>query len=429
MRQYCCEMNQADGDEKTAAGAPRRGRPPGPSLAVEAVDILERNAFAALRGPNSRGAVPRGAFASVDVSTVDRSVKRAFAGAPGRTPFDLASHQVCGTPDATRETMEAVFAAVAQSFRETDAMEETLRVFLRANFIEACREEGLLAASIVTSAACAHLSHEDHEIDTEQSKVAREIVEMRRLQTKELVEGFVAGLSIAMRRLKRRPKPTVTMEKIVLAIMASTDGFIHLHFLQPNLSDADLVVETQWGIMWSLSEPGLLDPPNRADDDERRIVDAALRSYAANIVPSIETLARDCDVNPQKASALFPDDAALAQRCMDYAVGNSVETEAIAINVKGAEVAAVRDLLIATTRQAAISPLLIEIVRRDTNVGFCGEARRHIAEALSQSTSVSLDSHAAEGVAVMLIDAAMQGEAGLRVWQAGLDAFSADAGA
>ena len=282
MKQYCCEMTQADAEAeaKTEDRARRRGRPPGPSLAAEAVGILERNAFAALRGPNSRGAVPRGAFANVDVSTVDRSVKRAFGGASGRTPFDLASHQVCGTPDATRETMEAVFAAVAQSFRETDAMEETLRVFLRANFIEACREEGLHAASIVTSAACAHLTHEDQEIDTEQSKVAREIVEMRQLQTKELVEGFVAGLSIAMRRLKRRPKPTVTMEKIVLAIMASTDGFIHLHLLQPDLSDADLVVEAQWGIMWSLSEPGLLDPPNRAGDDERRIVDAALRCYS-----------------------------------------------------------------------------------------------------------------------------------------------------
>jgi hypothetical protein len=426
MGQYCCEMTEADAGAKTEDGPHRRGRPPGPSLAAEAVDILERNALAALRGPNSRGAVPRGAFARVDVSTVDRSVKRAFGGATSRTPFDLATHQVCGTPDATRETLDAVFSAVAQSFRETDAMEMTLRVFLRANFIEACREEGLLAASIVTSAACAHLNHGDDEVDSEQTKIAREIVQMRQQQTKELVEGFVAGLSIAMRRLKRRPKPSVTMEKIVLAIMASTDGFIHLHFLQPNLSDADLVVETQWGIMWNLSEPGLLDPPNRADDDERRIVDAALSCYASNAVPSIETLAKECNVDLGKARTLFTDDAALAQRCMDFAVGNSVETEAIAVNVKGAEVAAVRDLLIATTRQATISPLLVEAVRRDSTVGFCAEARRHIAEALSQSSSISLDSSAAEGVAVMLIDAAMQGDAGLRVWQAGLDAFAVD---
>ena len=30
-----------------------RGRPPGPSLANEAVEILERNALSALRGPGS----------------------------------------------------------------------------------------------------------------------------------------------------------------------------------------------------------------------------------------------------------------------------------------------------------------------------------------------------------------------------------------
>jgi hypothetical protein len=118
-----------------------RGRPPGPSLTSEAVEILERNALAALRVPNSRSAVPRGAFVDVDVSTVDRGVKRAFRGEAGRTPFDLASFQVCGTSDATRQTMESVFTAVAQSFREAEAMEQTLRVFLHANFVEACHEE------------------------------------------------------------------------------------------------------------------------------------------------------------------------------------------------------------------------------------------------------------------------------------------------
>ena len=41
----------------------------------------------------------------------------------------------------------------------------------------------------------------------------------------------------------------IGMREIVLAIMASTDGFIHLPHLQPDLVDVELVVETQWGIM------------------------------------------------------------------------------------------------------------------------------------------------------------------------------------
>src|ERR1700727_3076494 len=100
-----------EGPMTVEEGGPARGRPPGPSLDGEAVAILERNALAALRGPNSRGAVPRGAFESVDVSIVDRAVKRAFGGEAGRTPFDLASRRVCGSTDATRSTMEAVFVA------------------------------------------------------------------------------------------------------------------------------------------------------------------------------------------------------------------------------------------------------------------------------------------------------------------------------
>src|ERR1700722_18597219 len=138
-----------------------RGRPPGPSLSSEAVSILERNAFTALRGPNSRGAVPRNAFQGIDVSTVDRSVKREFPGEKGRAPFDLASHEVCSPEGATRATLQAVFEVVEQSFRETDAMEITLRVFLRANFVEATKEAGVLAAVIVQAAACAQVAAAD----------------------------------------------------------------------------------------------------------------------------------------------------------------------------------------------------------------------------------------------------------------------------
>jgi hypothetical protein len=105
-------------------------------------------------------------------------------------------------------------------------------------------------------------------------------------------------------------------------------------------------------------------------------------------------------------------------------VGSSVETEAIAVNVKGAELAAIRDLLIATTQQATSTPLLIDVLRRSKEYGFCAEARRHIAEALGQSAVVTLDRDTADGVALMLVDAALQGSAGKPIWEAGLDAFA-----
>jgi hypothetical protein len=214
------------------------------------------------------------------------------------------------------------------------------------------------------------------------------------------------------------------MRQIVLAVVAASDGFVLLHKLQPELVDPDFVVETQWRIIWGMTEPGLLDPPNRSLSTERDLVEAAIASYAQGRTPSIEQLAADVGVTPEAAAELFPGDDALAQRCMDYAVGSSVETEAIAVNVKGAELAAVRDLLIATTRQATASPLLVDALRRDKDGGFCGEARRHIAEALSQSDAVDLDRGTAEGVAMMLVDAALQGGPGQAIWEAGLDAFA-----
>jgi hypothetical protein len=405
-----------------------RGRPPGPSLASEAVAILERNAFASLRGPNSRGAVPRSAFDHIDVSTVDRSVKRAFPGDKGRTPFDLAAHHVCNIDGGTADTLQSVFEAVQQSFRDADEIGETLRVFLRANFEVARHEEGLLATLIVQTAACAYVESQSSAAapseESDQARAAREVIAMRRQLSSQMVDNYTAGLTTALRRLRRRPKADCSMQKIVLAVMASSDGFLLFHKLQEDLFDADLVVETQWSIIWGLTEPGLLDPPDRFNPPERDLVQAALVEFAAGRHPVLQRLADDCGIPIDEARELFPDEDVLAQRCMDYAVGSSVETEAIAVNVRGAELAAVRDLLIATTKQASATPLLVEILRRQKDAGFCAEARRHIAEALSQSDAISLDRTTADGVALMLVDAALQGGSGQSVWEAGLNAFA-----
>ena len=408
----------------TTEGSSRAlGRPPGPSLAKEAVTILERNAFSALRGPNSRGAVPRGSFVGVDPTTVDRSVKRAFDNAKGRTPFDLASRRVCSFDADTLTTLQLVFEEVERSFRETDKMEETLRVFLRANFTQACSEEGVLAAMIVQAAACAQVEHQLHTPPGE-FDAAREVIELRKQLYSEMTDGFVAGLAIALRRLRRRPKSIYQLRDIVVAVTATNDGFVLLHKLQPELFEVELVVDTQWSIIWNMTEAGLLDPPNQSNIAERTLVEAAIAVYEDGRIPSLQDLANATGISIDDAAALFTSDEALAQRCMDYAVGSSVETQAIAVNVKGAEFAAVRDLLIATTEQAETLPLLIAIIRRDQDNGFYAEARRHVAEALSQSELIDIDRGTADGIAVMLVDAALQGDAGRPIWEAGLNAFA-----
>ena len=401
---------------------PTRGRPPGPSLATEAVHVFRRNAFAALRGPNSRGAVPRSAFSNVDVSTVDRSVKREFGGEGDRTPFDLASHHLSRTDGFFESTMQQVFEAVEESFRQTDEMETTLRVFLKANFLNGCADEGYLAALVIQLAACTHLESGNSELP-KQTKAAEEVVEMRRQMVAAETGGFIAGLAIALRRLRRRPRATYSLGDIVLAVTVASEGATILAKLQEDMMGVDLVVDTLFSIIWGLTEPGLLDPPSELNPTERELIEAALATFADGQIPTAASLSRDCGVPVDEVLELFPTDGAVAQRCMDYAVGSSVETEAIAVNVRGAELSAIRDLLIATTRQAASTPLLIEVLQRSKEYGFCAEARRHIAEALAQSPLVALDRDTADGVALMLLDAALQGTGGKPIWEAGLAAF------
>jgi hypothetical protein len=75
-----------------------------------------------------RGAAPRGAFVNVNVSNVDRSVKRAFAGVTGKSPVTWP-HIKRAAPGRRTGTMDAVSAIVAQRLRETDAIEKPLESF------------------------------------------------------------------------------------------------------------------------------------------------------------------------------------------------------------------------------------------------------------------------------------------------------------
>ena len=401
-----------------------RGRPPVPSLDAEAVEVLEQNAFSALRGPRSRGAVPRNAFADIDVSTVDRSVRREFPDQTDRTPFDLATRLVCSLSPGTQETLEAVFVAVEQSFRETDDMAVTVRQFLRANFEEACKEKGLLAAVLVQAAACAHLEHRSPST-AHQDAAAEEVVRMRQGLIDHMIRNYCATLTIALRRLRRRPLPSVDLRGIVLAVIASTDGFIHMYKLDPALAPLDLVVESQFQVMIALTEPGLLDSPGRIPE-QRRLIECAVPMFAAGYVPTFDTLITMTGASAGALSEVFVDDTpeAIAQACMEYLVGSSVETEAIAIEVRGAELAAIRDLLIATTLQSDATPAMSELIRGQSETGFCAAARRNIAAAIVQAMPTDFDTTAADVVASMVIEAALRGTPGRATWETGLEVVS-----
>jgi hypothetical protein len=360
----------------------------------------------------------------IDTSTVDRSVKRELGSTSGKTPFDLAARHLCSTEtDEIRSTIHAIFEAVDQSFRETDDVRSTLRVFLKMNFVGVCEQEDFLGAFLVQTAACAHLANQSDSSAPEQTAAAGEVVEGRRQLYELMTNEFGAGLAVALRRLRRRPRSNYSVHDIVIAIHSALDGLVLRHRLDPDLFDAELAVEAQWSIAWGMTEPGLLDPPDHSRPVERELVEEALTILASGHVPSLERLGQRNGTAPDVVSELFPTIEALSQRCMDFAVGSSSEIRDIANNFKGAEIAAVRNLLIATTNQATDTPVLIDLLRQDKERGFCAEARRHISEALFRSEQVQLDRSTANKVALMLLDAALQGEAGQPIWANGLDSF------
>jgi hypothetical protein len=366
--------------------------------------------------------MPRNAFADIDVSTVDRSVKRSFPDQAGRAPFDLATHEICSLSAGTQETLIAVYAAVEQSFRETDDMAVTLRLFLRANVEEACKEKGLLATILVQAAACAHLEH-PNPATAGQDEAAQEVVSMRKALIEEMIRGHSADLTIALRRLRRRPREPFAMRDIVLSVIASSDGTVLLHKLDPGLISADLVVETQWDIIVGLTEPGLLDPRTGQLPNQRALVEAAMGEFASGRIPSLDDLVGRTDASDTSAVNVFIVDtpAAIAQGCMECVVGSAVETHAIAVGVRGAELSAVRDLLIAITLQSDATPEMTELVRHDREAGFRAAARRNVATAIAQASSRELDPAAADAITSMVIEAALLGTPGRATWETGLE--------
>jgi hypothetical protein len=367
--------------------------------------------------------VPRSSFVGIDTSTVDRSVKREL-GTTGKTPFDLAARHLCSTEtDDLRSSFLAIFEAVDQSFRETDDVRSTLRVFLKMNFVAVCQQDDFLGAFLVQTAACAHRDNQSESSVPEQTAAAREVIEGR-VQLYELMTNeFGAGLAVALRRLRRRPRSNYSVRDIVIAIHSANDGLVLRHRLDPELFDPELAVEAQWSIAWGMTEPGLLDPPDHSRQLERELVEEALAVFASGRVPSLEQLAQRSGAGLDLMRELFPSIGELSQRCMDFAVGSSTEIHDIANNFRGAEIPAIRNLLIATTKQATETPLLIDLVRQDKEHGFCAEARRHISEALVRAEQVRLDRNTADNVALMLLDAALQGETGQPIWANGLDSF------
>jgi len=64
---------------------------------------------------------------------------------------------------------------------------------------------------------------------------------------------------------------------------------------------------------------------------------------------------------------------------------------------------------------------MAELVRGARDAGFCAAARRNVADAIVQAAPRPLDATAADAIASMVIEAALQGTPGRGTWETGLE--------
>ena len=204
-------------------------------------------------GPTA-GARSPGARSPASMSPRSTARSSGSSGESRRTPFDLASHHLSRTDGFFDSPSSEVFEAVEESFRQTDDMEATLRVFRIPNFLNGCADE-LQAGLVIQLAACTHLESGNSELPNRPRRP-------KRLWT--IGGGWSprrptgsSPLAIALRRLRRPPRAACSL----LHRAGRHRGQRRSHHplqLHPDTMDADLVVDSLVSIIGGLTSWGCL---------------------------------------------------------------------------------------------------------------------------------------------------------------------------
>lgn len=257
----------------------------------------------------------------------------------------------------------------------------------------------------------------------ESDESARQVAEAIEAFYNAMTREFASALTVALRRLRRRPR-NCDVNHIVAAIHAANDGFVLRHKLQADALSVEMVVNAEWSIVLGMTEPGLLDPPGGQDQHlQRRLIEASLEIFESGNTPTMDDVAARCDVPQSAVTACFPTVSDLAQRSMDYVIGSYDEIRAIAVSVRGAELAGVENMLIAISELATTTPLLTEMVQSDNIGGFIPEVQRLIADGLWMSMKQTVEKSTCAAAASMMVGAAFLGQRGISIWQSGLRSY------
>lgn len=186
----------------------------------------------------------------------------------------------------------------------------SIRHFLEVNFSAPARPLG----RILDAAALTASSEWQGElaISGESRELALQILEARRVSDKAIADNMRWIGQDAFAELRRRPKPGMTMDSILMLLHSLADGAVDRMFISPGCMSLDDVVNAILELALALSEDGSMSDPRIPENEEGRVIFTELVAAADNYwstgasIETIEEASRLLDKPLETLVVLFP---------------------------------------------------------------------------------------------------------------------------
>lgn len=309
------------------------------------VALLASRAFDALRGPQSRGAVPVEDIADATHlarTTVSRIAARELEREKA-TPFDLVARRVM---DPDENQMQVGWNRAIVTFAEKmrtageagegasalDIALETISGVLAEEFEGGGspeRRQMLVTGYLLHAAALASAS------DSAASPALDAVLDWRRASYVKSSETYASALRLLLAQSGRRPKAPYTDAAIAITLHALFDGYMLLHMLDQHTYPLSLMRQAILDLGEAMTEPGLFAQRPEHNDPAPRIIQTALDSVKAShelVGPGEAAMLAGY---PQEVGTeAFPDTQQFAERCIEAAL----RPQALALKELGAGV-------------------------------------------------------------------------------------------
>lgn len=326
----------------------------------------------------------------------------------------VASPEWSGFEQVLDRVMDAYNETIASITNRLD-LERYLKGMLAMNFEAQFLSPGTPAGWVLQSAALTSSeAWKDQHPEPELRHVGQQILAGRAAFYDRMQARLVDMFDLTLSHFGRRPRPGLTTDDIVMAMMAMMDGFVLRRFADPNRVSAATVADRLFEVGWSMTESGPgYDPRRPAGSADVVVFDEtvamALDRWADG--PLDRDRARvEAPCGPERFVAWFPTDDDLADsaaRALFATLGlafHAVDPDHVSGVIKGGLTA----LANAVDEQPALFAVVAASGWETKDGGVLHELRQSLEVAL-RTTPVRRP----EDLALGLVRLALQGRAGL----------------